>query len=65
MDRVSRLHEHSRMLWCLPKIYYVITSPNLRPAQLSTKVTPAKNVIICFGKKRVLVVWFVDMDRGS
>ena len=65
MDRVSRLHEYSRMLWCLTKIYYPITSPNLRPAQLSTKVTPAENVIICLGKKGVLVVWFVNMDRGS
>ena len=33
-----------------------ITSPNLRPAQLSTKVTPAENVIICLGIKDVLVV---------
>ena len=47
------------------KIYYPLTSPNLRPAQLSTKVTPAGNVIICLGKKGVLVVWFFDMDRGS
>ena len=44
---------------------HLITSPNLRPAKLSTKVTPAENVIICLGKKGVLVVWFVNMDRGS
>ena len=62
MDRVSRPHEHSRMLWCLK-------SPNLRPAQLSTKVTPAENVII-FGKNKVLwlfglLTWIVDCDYMS
>ena len=69
MDPVSRLHEYSRMLWCLTKIYYPITSPNLRPAQLSTKVTPAENVIICLGKKLFLLfrllTWIVDRDYMS
>ena len=69
MDRVSRLHEYSRMLWSLTKIYYPITSPNLRPAQLSTKVTPAENVIICLGKNVFwlfgLLTWIVDRDYMS
>ena len=47
-------------LWCPTKNYYPIASPNLRPAQLSTKVNPAENVIICWEKK-CFVVWFVDM----
>ena len=65
MDRVSRLHEYSRMLWSLTKNYYPITSPNLRPAQLSTKVTPKCDHM--FGKKNVfwlfgLLTWIVDRD---
>ena len=45
---------HSRMLW---RHYCPITS-NLRPAQLSTKVTPAENFIICLEKNVLFDVWF-------
>ena len=67
---VLQVLEVNTLLWCLTKIYYPITSPNLRPAQLSTKVTPAENVIMCLGKKGVLVVcglltWNVDRDYMS
>ena len=68
MDRKLRLHEHSRMRWCLTKNYCPIASPNLRPAQLSTEVTPAENVIICLEKKVFwfgLWTWIVDRDYMS
>ena len=50
------------------KIYCPIRSPNLRPAQLSTKVTPAENVIICLGKNvfwLFLLIWIVDRGYMS
>ena len=64
--RLLQVQEANTLLWCLTKIYYPITSPNLRPAQLSTKVTPAEKCDHVFGKKRWFgCLWFVNMDRGS